>query len=163
MTAPGYLSSSGTMRTVAMAFALCCLSCLHARAQQSTPEARLLALVDDFFAALEKQDTAMFRNMFVDRGYIYSVREVTADSVLVRSQSPRDFRFRPGQVLKERMRRQSTSVSIDGRIAMVWAPYDLWVNDTFSHCGVDVFTFLQTSKGWKIASIAYTLETTDCK
>ena len=134
----------------------------HVNAQDQKEERLVLNLTENFFAALEKQDTLAFRNMFVDNGYLYAVRAMT-DSVMVRSQRPDKFHFRAGQILKERMRNASTSVKIDGRIAMVWAPYDLWVNDTFSHCGVDVFTWLKTSAGWKIASIAYTMETKGCK
>lgn len=135
---------------------------VQVNAQNQQEEKLVLKLTEDFFAALEKQDTTAFRNMFVDNGYLYAVREMT-DSVMVRSQRPDKFRFRPGQILKERMRNASTSVKIDGRISMVWAPYDLWINDTFSHCGVDVFTWMKTSQGWKIASIAYTMETKGCK
>ena len=135
---------------------------LHANAQPKPEEKKVLELTHAFFMALERQDTTAFRDMFVDNGYLYAVREMT-DSVMVRSQLPAKFRFRAGQILKERMRNASTSVKIDGRIAMVWAPYDLWINDAFSHCGVDVFTWIKTSKGWKIASIAYTMETEGCK
>jgi hypothetical protein len=135
---------------------------IRVNAQNKEEQKQVLKLTEDFFAALEKQDTTAFRNMFVDNGYLYAVREMT-DSVMVRSQLPDTFRFRAGQILKERMRNASTTVKIEGRIAMVWAPYDLWINDTFSHCGVDVFTWIKTSKGWKIASIAYTMQTEACK
>ena len=134
---------------------------ISANAQQAD-EKQLLLLVDEFFAALEKQDTITFRNMFLDKGYIYAVREINTDSVVVRSIPHPSFKFRTGQILKERMRKATTSVKVDGRIAMVWAPYDLWVNETFSHCGVDVFTFIKTKDGWKISSIAYTIETEGC-
>jgi len=144
--------------TVLIFFTIVC----QVKAQNKPVEKQILRLTEEFFMALERQDTAAFRNMFVDNGYLYAVREMP-DSVMVRSQLPGKFRFRAGQVLKERMRNASTTVKVDGRIAMVWAPYDLWVNDTFSHCGVDVFTWIDTSKGWKIASIAYTMETEGCK
>jgi hypothetical protein len=45
----------------------------------------------------------------------------------------------------------------------VWAPYDLWVNKKFSHCGVDVFTLIKTNQGWKIASLVYTVEPDACE
>ena len=132
-----------------------------ANAQADPEEKNILHLVDQFFVALEKQDTLAFRDMFMKDARNYSVREL-GDSVRIRSQLPSGFRFTPGQIVKERMRKESTLAKIAGRIAMVWAPYDLWVNETFSHCGVDVFTFIKTSTGWKIASVSYTMETTGC-
>ena len=128
---------------------------------QTSEEKQVLQVVEDFFGALERQDTAAFRKMFVKDANNYAVWDA-GDSVVVRSQSSTAFRFNPKQILKERMRKESTSVKIEGRIAMVWAPYDLWINETFSHCGVDVFTLIKAHDGWKIASISYTIEKVDC-
>ena len=68
------------------------------------------------------------------------------------------FTFRKEEIIKERMRDTGVVVQVHERIAMVWAPYDLWVNDKFSHSGVDVFTLLKTAEGWKISSCSYTVE-----
>jgi hypothetical protein len=32
----------------------------------------------------------------------------------------------------------------------------------FSHCGIDVFTFLRMPQGWKIVSLAYSIEPDAC-
>jgi hypothetical protein len=138
------------------------LPLLPVHAQSAKEEKQLLQLVDEFFTALEKQDTVVFRHMFVKGAGIYAVRELK-DSVRVNSQVPSGFKFKPDVILKERMRKASTSVQLKGRIAMVWAPYDLWVNEKFSHCGVDLFSFIKTSSGWKISSISYTVETERCE
>ena len=61
------------------------------------------------------------------------------------------------------MRAATTEVKVHGNIAMVWAPYDLWVNGAFTHCGVDVFTLIKKSSGWKIASVSYTVEHDGCQ
>jgi hypothetical protein len=65
-------------------------------------------------------------------------------------------------VLEERMREKEVQVQIHKQLAMVWAPYDLWINKQFSHCGIDVFTLIKTNQGWKIASLAYTVEPAGC-
>jgi hypothetical protein len=143
-------------------FILTLLLSIHTPIPQTTDEEKqVLQLVEDFFVALEKQDTVAFKKMFVKDAHNYAVWDVK-DSVRVRSQPSTRFRFTPGQILKERMRKKTTIVKIEGRIAMVWAPYDLWINETFSHCGVDVFTLIKTSEGWRIATIAYTMEKTGC-
>lgn len=134
-------------------------SCLHAQDRQE--KTRVLDVVHKFFHALEKQDTAAFREMFLEGARNFAARDVK-DSVVVRGLLVTDFRFKPGQVIKERMREATTEVKIHNNIAMVWAPYDLWVNDKFSHCGVDVFTLIKNSAGWKIASVSYTVEPEGC-
>ena len=132
------------------------------RQERKAEESSVLAVVQSFFDALEKQDTAAFNRMFLPDARNFSARELP-DSVVIRSQASRSFRFNSTQIIRERMRTASTEIKIHGRIAMVWAPYDLWMNDIFSHCGVDVFTLIKSSEGWKIASVAYTLENQGCK
>ena len=49
-----------------------------------------------------------------------------------------------------------------GSVAVLWADYDFHLNGKFSHCGIDSFTLLKTTAGWKIAAVADTRETTGC-
>ena len=145
-----------------IAFAILLLSVPHVYGQQKSPEEKVvLYVVRHFFDALEKQDTSAMRVMFLEGARNFSVRE-TKDTLVLRGMLTSDFRFRPGQIIKERMREATTEVRIQGNIAMVWAPYDLWVNETFSHCGIDVFTLIKNSSGWKIASVSYTVEKEGC-
>ena len=133
-----------------------------AQSQSGKDEQKVLMLVQQFFDALEKQDTAGLREMFLKDAHNYAAWTVK-DSVVVRGQTPAGIRFNADQIIKERMRKESTVVKVEGNIGMVWAPYDLWVNSAFSHCGVDVFTMIKSSTGWKIASISYTIEKVRCK
>ena len=128
---------------------------------QNPQEKEVLNVVHKFFHALEKQDTVAFSEMFLGGAKNFAVRQME-DSIVVRGMQVKDFRFRPGQIIKERMREATTEVKIHNNIAMVWAPYDLWVNEIFSHCGVDVFTLVRDSDGWKIASVSYTVERDGC-
>jgi len=47
-------------------------------------------------------------------------------------------------------------VITDGAIASVWAPYDFYLNGSFSHCGVDLFYLVKTDNKWEIAHFGYT-------
>ncbi len=47
-------------------------------------------------------------------------------------------------------------------MAIAWTPYEFYVNDKFNHCGVDVFTLMQTAKGWKIMGIVDTRRKENC-
>jgi hypothetical protein len=49
-------------------------------------------------------------------------------------------------------------VMLSGHLAMVWLPYDLYVDGAWSHCGVDVFTLFRTAEGWRIAAVPYSIE-----
>lgn len=46
----------------------------------------------------------------------------------------------------------------------MWLPYDIYRNGEWSHCGVDAFILLRTGDGWRIASMAWTIEQPpDCR
>lgn len=49
-------------------------------------------------------------------------------------------------------------VRVAGTMAVVWMPYDLYVDRKWSHCGVDVFTLMQDGSAWRIVNLSYTVE-----
>jgi hypothetical protein len=57
----------------------------------------------------------------------------------------------------------NATVLVRGRIAIVWADYDVYVAGKFGHCGIDALTLLKTDAAWKISGIQYTSETQGCK
>lgn len=131
----------------------------HLQAQNEKEE--VIQIAHDFFHALEKGDTIAYRALFQPDAMIFTVRE-KAGQTITNSRPPANDKFQPGTVIKERMKDTGISVQVHGNMATVWAPYNLWINDAFSHCGVDVFTLIKTSVGWRIATLSYTIEKEGC-
>jgi hypothetical protein len=52
----------------------------------------------------------------------------------------------------------SPIVHVSGPLAVVWNPYDIYVNGQWSHCGVDSFTMLKVDGRWRISSLQYSVE-----
>lgn len=50
------------------------------------------------------------------------------------------------------------TVRIHGRVADVLARYDFYQDGEFSHCGVDLFQLVETSEGWVVVSVVWTVE-----
>ncbi|MCU0425480.1 MAG: nuclear transport factor 2 family protein [Candidatus Kapabacteria bacterium] len=65
-----------------------------------------------------------------------------------------------GVVYDERILRYE--VSIDGGLATVWTPYEFYIGDKFSHCGVNAFHCVLTESGWKISHITDTRRKEPC-
>ena len=112
--------------------------------------------------AIGQGDTTAFRSLFLPNAMIYTVREKDGQPVTA-GRSPFTDTFRPGTVIKEEMKGTGVDVQVHGNMAQVWAPYNLWVNGTFSHCGIDVFTLIKNSRGWRIATVSYTIEKEGCE
>lgn len=53
-------------------------------------------------------------------------------------------------------------IKIDGHMAAAWTPYEFYVNDSFSHCGVNSFQLVKTVDGWKIIYIIDTRRKEGC-
>ena len=121
----------------------------------------VLAITKQFFDALEKGDTATFRSLFIEDARNYFVQEKDT-KVQAGSRSPKSFRFNNERIIRERFIENGVEVMVHNRIAVVWGLYNLWINDSFSHCGVDAFTLLKTEQGWKISSLSYSMETEGC-
>jgi hypothetical protein len=122
----------------------------------------ILQKVELFFQSLEKQDTALYRSLFMAEAQGWSVR-VRNDSILYRSWLNTDrvkSLINPASVVEEKI--LSYEIKVHQQIAMAWVPYTLSVSGKFSHCGVDLFTFLKTDQGWKINSCSFTVEPDGC-
>ncbi|MBK9064929.1 MAG: hypothetical protein IPL89_17350 [Acidobacteria bacterium] len=48
------------------------------------------------------------------------------------------------------------------RIAVVWAPYEFWIDGKTSHCGIDVFDFVKVDGAWRVANAMWTVEPNAC-
>jgi hypothetical protein len=53
-------------------------------------------------------------------------------------------------------------IKVDGHMASVWTPYEFYVNDGFSHCGVNSFQLIKALEGWKIVYIIDTRRKEEC-
>ena len=118
--------------------------------------------VNLFFKALLTQDTVLYRSLVMPEGQIWVSRQ-PGDSVRQLRSFSDDMRslVNPQKHFDERPLR--FDINVRGNIAEAWVPYEFYLNGAFSHCGVDVFTFLRAADGWKIVSTVYSVEKEGCR
>ncbi|MBU2907286.1 MULTISPECIES: nuclear transport factor 2 family protein [Arenibacter] len=56
----------------------------------------------------------------------------------------------------------SYNIQIDGAMANAWTNYEFWVNDNFSHCGVNSFQLFNDQGAWKIIYLIDTRRKEGC-
>lgn len=56
----------------------------------------------------------------------------------------------------------SPTVLVRGGMALVWAPYEFWINGETSHCGVDAFSFAKIDGRWIVTNAMWTAEPKSC-
>ena len=52
----------------------------------------------------------------------------------------------------------AATARVQDRVAQVWMPYDLYVGEKWSHCGVDTFTLMTSEGRRRVAALIYTIE-----
>ncbi len=55
------------------------------------------------------------------------------------------------------------NIEVNDHLAHAWMDYSFFLDDMFSHCGVNSFTFVKTTEGWKIISIFDTRRKEPCE
>ena len=133
-----------------------------APAQAASEEAAVLATVERLFDAMAKRDTAALRGVLTPEGRFASV-VVMGDSVVPGGRSHASFIALVGAAPEPFIERMwDPRVFIAGPFAAVWAPYDFYRGETFSHCGTDVFTLVRVAGEWKINGASYTVVPEPC-
>lgn len=133
-----------------------------ANADEAADRTAVVAMVQTFFDAMTDRDVDGMRSMLTPDGIFYGYRE---NSEGLQIMSPTHQRYVEGLASGDRRlieRFWDPQVLLHDRMAVVWTPYDLFVDGTFSHCGIDSFSFLKTREGWKITGIVFSMETDGC-
>lgn len=150
------------MRELRLVLAILAIAAVPAQAQEAERDA-VLAIVQEFFDTMTAADSAGAGAIMLDEGMSFGVRE-EADGLFLRGRSNADYiAGLAGRQERVVERMWDPTVLIHERLAVVWTPYDIYVDGQFLHCGVDAFTLLETEEGWKIATAAFTMEPTGCE
>ena len=124
-------------------------------AQSLGARAVVIAVADSALAAITRGDVLALTDLMVPEAVMFPT--VTRDGVTSYRVRTREMqRTAPLNGIIERGFAPQAMVS--GGVAMVWMPYDLYVNGVWSHCGADVFTLVKSNAVWRIASLAWSAE-----
>lgn len=118
--------------------------------------AAALAVADSALAAISRSDAVGFTDLMIPEAVMFptSTRD-GATRYAVRTREAQRTSSITGTVSE---RGWSPEVRVNGGVAMVWYPYDLYRDGQWSHCGVDIFTLVRHQGRWRIAAMAWSAE-----
>jgi hypothetical protein len=136
------------------------LAVLSACAQAQDAEKRqVIQTVERTFQAMAGRDAAALRAILLPAAQFTAITPTGT----VSTASAEEFVQRIAAAKETPLERMwNPVVLLSGRLATLWAPYDFHRGAQFSHCGVDAVHLVQTPEGWKIMSIAYTVQKENC-
>jgi len=149
------------MKTIlALIMALVVVPGSGARAGSASQADRAAAarVVQAFFTAMKAGDVNAIRGLYQpNTQFVWS--RPTKDGQAIEQQSIESFMLEVKQAPDGFLERiWAPDVLVDGPVAMVWARYDFHRGRTFSHNGRDCYVLLNTSQGWKIVSLVFSVE-----
>jgi len=156
------MSGTSTIRILALAAVLGLSACATARprlAPAHPDEAAILSVVDRFMDAVSNNDAALFSEIRLEGGFTIVERPGESGGTLV---TRRVFKPDGGRRGAYRERYWDPTVLVRGSIAVVWTPYEFWIDGKTTHCGIDVFDMLKERGVWRIANAMWTVEPDAC-
>lgn len=155
-------SSNPRSETMRLLICLAALLVLASPAAAQDAEAEVRAVVDRMFDAMRARDTTAFRSTLHPdfRLVLTSFREGQPAHRVIAGD---DFVANIGRAtnhLDERI--ANVEIRVDDNLASVWNDYSFYVDGKLDHCGVDSFTLVRTTEGWKVVHVADTQRSENC-
>jgi hypothetical protein len=143
-------------------FLLIFLFAINASFAQSEDEKAIKSVVMQLFEGIQKHDSTLLKNTFHSSARIQTigVNRKTGLNVLTTENEIDNFikQICHNSInISLREVPKSFEIRIDNQLATVWTPYEFYVNEQISHCGVDSFQLFKTIEGWKILSLIYSI------
>jgi hypothetical protein len=137
---------------------------LFAVSASAQEEQKVQDLIASLFEGMKTKDPGLIQDAFHPEAIMHTVATGEEGSILG-GNSVADFVNRIATtpdttILDERI--LDFQIKVDGDMASAWTPYEFYVNDGFSHCGVNSFQLIKTGGQWKITYIIDTRRKTGC-
>lgn len=109
-------------------------------------------VIETFFEGFHAKDTIKMKSVCSDKIILQSIME-NANSAKLLDESAKEFYKSIASIpatykIKEKI--LGYSIQVDGTLAHAWTPYEFYLNDKFSHSGVNAFTLFKENGTWKI-------------
>jgi hypothetical protein len=134
--------------------------------QNTTDREVVTEVISTLFKAMELGDSAMAHKTFSKQVTTATIfKDKSGNPVLRREDSIDGFLKAIGTAHKETWYEEiwNLEVSIDGDLAQAWCDYAFYIDNNFSHCGVDAFHLFREDDVWKIFHLADTRRKNGCE
>jgi hypothetical protein len=132
---------------------------------QNSDQMGIRELIDRFFEGFHQRDTLMIKETVAEGVILQTVSRTNDGGNEVRTESFPGFlqsiaRIPDSVKFKEVL--FDYKIRVDGPMANAWTPYEFWLNEQFSHCGVNSFQVAKLKGEWKIIYLIDTRRKEGC-
>lgn len=132
---------------------------------QSNDKDEIMKVVNQVFEAMRTNDSTLLKDCFVESPNTFTIFKNKEGVTRFVTDDFQRFIDAIGKPKEEIWNEPiwNEKVEIDGPLASVWVDYAFFINDQFSHCGVDAFHLVKQEKDWKIFHLVDTRRRSDCE
>ena len=121
-------------------------------------EADVKKAITTFFEGMHSRDTLTIKSVCSENMILQSISEGKEGSKLSTERASEFItsiaKIPAGTKIEERL--LDYKIQIDGALAHAWTPYEFYINEKFSHKGVNSFQLFKDNGVWKIIYIVDT-------
>lgn len=148
-----------------MKYFLLFLTLLSIKAFGQSDEDKVKQPIQQFFNGMRQADSSLIKASVAPGAILQTVVKTKEGTTAVRTENMAQFITavtKPHtEVYDERI--TFDIIRIDADLAIAWTPYQFYVGDKFSHCGVNSFQLVRLNGEWKIQYIIDTRRKEGCK
>lgn len=121
--------------------------------------------IEQFFDAMRDGDSTSLRRILAKDAVFFTTFISKEGKPVLLKDNPEEFIEAVGtpheEIWDERI--SQLEIKIDGNLASAWMEYSFYINEIFSHCGVNAMQFFFDGTEWKLFEIADTRRKSDCE
>ena len=120
--------------------------------------------INKLFDGMRNTDSATVSATFANNAIMQTIHKSKDGEFKLSDEKVADFIKFTGTPHKEKFdeRIVFTKILIDGNLASVWTDYKFYIDNKFSHCGVNSFQLFKDKTTWKIIYIVDTRRKENC-
>src|SRR6201996_3738935 len=126
----------------------CCVTALLGGCSASKDDAAVLVPIQAMFDGMAHRDAAAIKAPWLPGGVLVVVQDGVLSQFTVEFWANRVATSGTSHI-EERIR--NPEVRIDHDLAVVWAPFNFFIDGKIDHCGRDLFNLTQKNGSWQIA------------
>ncbi|MBL4838097.1 MAG: hypothetical protein JKY34_11015 [Kordiimonadaceae bacterium] len=146
------------IKAACLAITLLAVALLAAVPTQATEtdEAAVLAVISGFFKAMEAKDTTRIREIMLPESHTLRVID-GSDKPYAISDLDKYVNGLATAKVKFQERIIYPEIKINGRLGYVWTFFQIFIDDSFAGCGINLFNMVKNKEAWRMASGTYSV------
>jgi hypothetical protein len=127
-------------------------------------KAEITEVIENLFTGMKNGDSSLVASTFHQEVRMMSSFTNKKNEAKIHEGTLNEFLTAVGTPHEEiwNERYSNVEILVDDNLAQVWMDYSFYVNENFSHCGVNALQMIKTDTGWKIIHLMDTRRKSEC-